>query len=89
MALRLEKSNINSKPARGAGTFGLPRKAALSPKIGPPGIRIFRLLCQWRADDAIGIMQGNRHVISDCRVRTILIIVSTPILQLFARIFKR
>lgn len=33
-------------------------------------------------------MQGNRDVVTDCRMRTILVVVSTPILQLFLRVCK-
>lgn len=36
--------------------------SARSPKIGPPGIRNFRLSPQWLVDNGTGIMQGNRHL---------------------------
>jgi len=33
-------------------------------------------------------MHGNRDVVSDCAVRSVLVVVSTPILQLFAGVRK-
>ena len=38
--------------------------------------------------DAIGIMHGDRDVVSDRAVGPVLVVVPTPILQLFAGIRK-
>lgn len=50
--------------------------------------RKFPAPLRWRAGDAIGMVHGNRDVVSDRAVRSDLIVVSTPSIQLFAGIGK-
>ena len=52
------------------------------------GSLIFPAFSRWRAGDAIGTMHGDRVEISDRTMGSVLIVVATPILQLFAGIRK-
>jgi len=63
-------------------------RTALLPNLGPPDAGVFPARSGRRAGCVAGIMQSARDVISDRAVGSVLIVVSTPSLQLFLGICK-
>ncbi len=57
------------------------------PNFGPSGRRVFDPFRSGRAGCAGGVVQRSRGFVPDRAVRSLLVVVSTPSLQLFAGVF--
>jgi hypothetical protein len=75
---------LNFHPAaiRASACFGL------LPIVGRPEGRVFRPLLHRRAGCAGVSHEGSRGLVADCPMRSILVVVLAPILQLFAGVGK-